>query len=179
MRRHTKILLPVLIILVSVFTVGCANTTISTNRVLKTPIEISMPDEEGVYIEKVGDGSMILARLNTDYGFSEYLKRGSSSKEDHIEYLKASGIDFYDKALELRSPFCTAYSAEYGSGNFIMGRSNDLFPDDTVIMLYTKPDDGYSSISMTDGVYFGYENKDTLDIGRNAQNCGSSLTGLK
>jgi hypothetical protein len=122
-------------------------------------IELSMPKEEGVYVEKVGDGSMVVVHLNTDYGFNDYLEKGSSSIEKHIDYLEASGIDFYEKAMDMRRPFCTTYSALSESGEFIFGRNNDLFPNDTAILLYTNPSDGYASVSMTDGVYFGYENE--------------------
>lgn len=142
-------------------TTSCTKSVVSSAPVYEKTIELSMPKEEGIYMEKIGNGSMVLVKLNTDYGFKKYLEKGSSSMEEHVDYLKSAGIDFYDKAFELRSPFCTAYSAQYENGDFIFGRSDDLFPEDTAILLYTKPSDGYASVSMTDGVYFGYENENT------------------
>lgn len=158
---YKKIAIKVLMIMNLILLVGCSTTAVSNNQVYEQTIELSMPDEDGIFIEKIGDGSMILVKLNSDYRFKEYLEKGSSSMDEHVEYLKSSGIDFYDKAFELPGPFCTTYSAQYEEGNYIMGRNDDLYPDDTAILLYTKPADGYASVSMTDGVYFGYENENT------------------
>lgn len=159
MRLLVKMLLIVLTLSCLSFTAGCSGSTAAMTE--QKTIGLSMPDEEGVYIEKIGDGSMALVRLNTDYGFSEYLKKGSVNLEDHIKYLQAHGIDFYEKAMNLRRPFCTTYSAKNDAGEFIFGRNDDLFPDDTALMIFTKPKDGYASVAMTDGVYFGYENENS------------------
>lgn len=162
MKTCQKIFLNLFVLAILISTSGCTtSTTVLNSRVYEETIELTMPEEEGIFIEKIGDGSMILVKLNTDYGFKEFLEVGASSMEEHVEFLKASGIDFYDKAFELRAPFCTTYSAQNEDGDYIFGRNDDLFPDDTAILIYTKPDDGYASVAMIDGVYFGYENENT------------------
>lgn len=142
-------------------TVGCSEVPVTPVVAREEPIVLSMPLQEGIFVEKIGDGSMVLVKLNTDYGFKKYLEKGSKSLEEHIEYLESEGIDFYEKAMSFRRPFCTTYSAQYETGDYIFGRNNDLYPDDTSILLYTKPSDGYASVTMTDGVYFGYENENS------------------
>ncbi|PKM93099.1 MAG: hypothetical protein CVU84_17550 [Firmicutes bacterium HGW-Firmicutes-1] len=158
MKVFTKLFMITIIVLSFSFTVGCSKTTVQLDEKV---IELFMPKEEGVYVEKVGDNSMVVVRLNTDYGFKNYLEKGSSSIEEHLEYFEMAGIDFYDKAKEMRGPFCTTYSAQNVAGDYLYGRNCDYFSDDTAILLYTKPNDGYASVSMTDGVYFGYENENS------------------
>lgn len=160
------LLIGILVISVSL-TTGCNKQNQFVMK-MEEPIDINMPEEEGIFIDKIGEGSLILVRLNMDYGFKKYLEKGSLSLEEHITYLKENGIDFYDKALDLQMPFCTTYSAKKDTGESIFGRNEDLFPDDTVLLMYTQPSDGYASVSMTDAEYFGYidENTDLDEIER-------------
>lgn len=139
---------------------GCERNDAQKEIKYSDVIDISMPEENGIFLDKIGDGSLVLARLNTDYGFREYLKTGSNSMSGLFGYLKSQGIPVYEKALKIRSPFCTAFSAQYENGDYILGRNDDLFPDDTAILLLTHPDDGYASVAISDGVYFGYANEE-------------------
>ncbi|MGI6085778.1 MAG: hypothetical protein ACOYIF_10105 [Acetivibrionales bacterium] len=71
---------------------GYSDTSIAKNE--ENPIALSMPQEEGINMEKIGDGSAILVKLNTDYGFSEYLKVGASDLQSQLEYFEEAGIEF-------------------------------------------------------------------------------------
>lgn len=154
-----KLLLVMIIAACLSFFAGCGQSVETT--VEEKVIELSMPDEEGVYIEKIGDGSMIMVRLNTDYGFEDYLKVGAGNIQEQMDYFKTADIDFFEKFMNLKRPYCTTFTAQNESGDFIFGRNLDNFPKDTGLLLYTKPKDGYASVSMTDGVYFGYENENS------------------
>ncbi len=136
---------------------GCSESNVA--KVEEEPILLSMPEEEGIFIDEIGENSLLLVRLNTDYGFEDNLNKGASSLEDQLKYFDESGIVYHQNLMKLSAPNCTTFTAKNGSGEYIYGRNNDWVAEDTIIVLYTKPRNGYASVSITDGVYFGYENE--------------------
>ena len=90
-----------------------------------------------------------------DYGFDEFLQIGASSDQDIEEFvikrlLKGLNID-----LKLTSAGCTVFAAENKNGERIFGRNFD-FDYAPAILLTTKPNNGYESISMVNLVFAGY-----------------------
>jgi penicillin V acylase-like amidase (Ntn superfamily) len=90
-----------------------------------------------------------------DYGFDDFLKVGAKSDKDIERFvikrlLKGVNID-----LNISSAGCTAFTAANKSGERIYARNFD-FDYAPSLLLYTKPSNGYKSISMVNLSFAGY-----------------------
>lgn len=123
---------------------------------------------------KVSDSSKTLATLEQidnhplykmtyygGYGLEEILKTGVKNDE---ELIKAIMKNVKGTNLDLNLPeqgiACSAYSAINESGEPIMGRNTD-WHDRPAMLLYTDPPNAYSSVSMVDIGFLGYNEQNS------------------
>lgn len=163
MKLQKFILISALIISSICLVTSCSSTTATV--IEEEPIVLTMPEEGQIEAERVAGGPILLVRSNADYKLEDYLKKGSSNDKELIGYLKDNGLKPYGKMLDMiKRPFsffCSTYSALNDSGGYVFGRNLDYMREDTVVLLYSKPRDGYASVSMVDGMFIGYNGTDS------------------
>lgn len=182
MKGALKKILSVLIIANLLLCAGCDFSKSKSTAGENNTIVFSQFDEEGLTVEKVGDGSLLVVRYNEDYYFDDYLKKGFGTDEDARSFLEEKGIkmskDFdhleskltkmlnkrFNKASPFFTPLCSDFSAANYKGEYIFGRNEDFFPEDSVVLLHTMPENGYASVSTVDGAIVGYFNKPDEEI---------------
>lgn len=146
---------------------GCGATIKSINAEEGT-IALTEPEKGELKVEKMGDGSLLLVKYFGEYAFKDYLKTGVKSDEELIGFLNGKRLETYEKLMKYSSRqlsfFCSCFSAYNAKGECIFGRNFDYYPEDTVVMLYTRPIDGYASVSMVDGAFVGYFNETNADV---------------
>ncbi len=133
--------------LILVFFIACL-FTLQAYWPVKEGGEVEAPTEEepteapeepySLTLEKVDDYPLYVLRLEGDYGLSEYLRTG-------VLNFRFGGP----------GPSCTCFSASGNNSNLLFGRNFD-FPSNPALLLFTDPSDGYTSVSMVDLGYFGY-----------------------
>ena len=162
MKKSIKDIMIITMVLILVFTSGCNKTSIGT-QVEKKIIALNKPEKEGVFVEKIDE--LYVVRYNQDYSMKEFLEKGVSSDEELIAFFEEQGLNPYKNMLDvMRRPFsvfCSTYSAINAEGDYIFARNLESGSDSVPILLYTTPSDGYASVSMVNGLYFGYQNTST------------------
>lgn len=113
-------------------------------------------------IKKV-DNRFYTMKYYGDYGFDDFLKIGASNDTKLVEFVTKrllKGVSIKIKTPDLS---CSSFNAATPNGDYIFGRNFDM--NNTIGMLvYTKPDNGYKSISMVNLAFVGDdEDDDTLN----------------
>lgn len=106
-------------------------------------------------LKKIDNHPFYSMTYSGDYGFDDFLKVGAKSDKDIERFvmkrlLKGIEIDF-----NISSAGCTAFTATNESGERIYARNFD-FDYAPSLLLYTKPSNGYSSVSIVNLSYAGY-----------------------
>jgi hypothetical protein len=127
----------------------------STNQTGEGPEVIGPQDNESrtlASLRKVDKHPLYVMHYYGDYGFTDYLKKGTPS----IYLPVPAGPRVYG-----REEACTVFSTLNKNGNMIFGRNFDWY-DHPALILFTAPPDGYASVSMVDISYLGFGMDDTL-----------------
>jgi len=97
-----------------------------------------------------------------DYGFDAFLKKGVENDHDFMNYIKDRGLmySYSDSDKELNIA-CTGFSAENELGHRIFGNNEDAGKA-PVLLLYTHPRSGYSSLSLVNLSYIWEDEKSSL-----------------
>ena len=111
-------------------------------KTLSTLLEKS----EGVYT-MVYDG---------DYGFDEFLKTGAESDKDIEKYVTKRLLKGLPIQINVTDAGCTAFVSRNEKGDVIFARNFD-FTYAPMLQLYTKPDNGYASVSTVNLTFAGYD----------------------
>lgn len=112
---------------------------------LKTLGSLKMTDNYGMY-------SMT---YYGDYGFDEFLEQGAESDKDIEEYVTKRLLKGIPIKLNVTDSGCTAFVAENENGDIIFARNFD-FTYAPSMQLYTKPENGYASVSTVNLSFAGY-----------------------
>lgn len=91
-----------------------------------------------------------------DYGFSDFLKTGAANDRDIEKFVIKRLLKGLDIDLHISSGGCTAFTAKNPDGEHIYGRNFD-FDYAPAVLLKTKPNDGYASVSMVNLAFAGYD----------------------
>lgn len=90
-----------------------------------------------------------------DYALDELLAKGAATEDELNEFVSAQllgGLPFYHYAPALA---CSAFSAITPDGDYITGRNLDI-ADAQNTLVYTRPENGYASVSTASGLLLGY-----------------------
>lgn len=155
-RNNIKWLVALFSIVISISACGKSSMEI----VEAEPITLQMPEGKGVFIEKLDD--LYVVYYNQSYEFDLFLEQGVSNDEELVQFFSDNGLKPYDDLLNMMnrpfSAFCSAYSAYNLDGEPILGRNLESGSDGVPVMVITAPEDGYKSVSMVNGIYFGMNN---------------------
>lgn len=145
--HNRSVLKRVLLWIIAVMIVLAAGTSIVFHDEIKTINSIKKIDNYGFY-------SMEYAN---DYGFDEFLKVGASNNEELIQFVASKMLKGIPLEIHISEPdlSCTTFNAVTPEGDFIFGRNFDMGYAPGLIV-HTKPDDGYESISMVNLAFLGY-----------------------
>ncbi|MCQ1530015.1 linear amide C-N hydrolase [Lutispora saccharofermentans] len=97
--------------------------------------------------KKIGDGPLYTMMYYGDYGFGDYLKVGKK-------------ISAYDDSLS-KDVACSCFAALSKEGDMIFGRNFDWY-DNPKLILFTRPIDGYASVSMVDMKYLNFNSEEEV-----------------
>ena len=92
-----------------------------------------------------------------DYGFEEFLSRGGAASDEEVgEYLtEFLSHGFYRTEVKTQKQGCSTVKAESEEGGFLFGRNYD-WKDCTIMIVKTKPKNGYASVSTCNIDYLGF-----------------------
>lgn len=90
-----------------------------------------------------------------DYGFSEFLETGASSDAEVKDFIVKRLLKGMPMDFELPTLGCSTFSAKLENGDSVFGRNFDELACPTMVVT-TRPEDGYASISVVNLSYIGY-----------------------
>lgn len=126
-------------------------------------------------VTKVDEGLYSMS-YEGDYGFDAYMEQGGgSTSEEMAEYITSfPSHGFYSAASQTEdaSVGCSTLSVKDADGNALFGRNYDWETCRTMIV-HTKPDDGYESISTVCLDFLGFGEKWVPD-----ENMGNKFMAL-
>ncbi len=120
---------------------------------LRGQIKTASAKSSPASLRKVNDYPLYVMQFQGDYGFSEYLKTGERRSNPLPSSLS---LDFPAAWA------CTCFSAMGNPERPLLGRNFDWF-DDIPLVLFTRPDEGYASVSIVDLRYFGFNRRNLPD----------------
>lgn len=106
-------------------------------------------------IKKVDDYGLYTMEYAGDYGFDEFLTVGASNDEELIAFVARKLLKGLPITITGPDLSCTTFNAVTPVGDFIFGRNFDMGYS-PAILIHTKPDNGYESVSMVNLAFLGY-----------------------
>ena len=91
-----------------------------------------------------------------DYGFDEFLETGAKCDNDIEAFVTKRLLKGLPIDLNISEGGCTAFVSKDEEGDIIYARNFD-FPYSPFVQLYTKPDNGYASVSTVNLSFTGYD----------------------
>ena len=118
-------------------------------------------------IKKLGDDLFFL-EWTGDYGLDDFLAEGGAKDNEELaEYLGeafekgkwTSPKNQEDSKIKITVPeyACSSIAAKTENGHAIFGRNYDWAKDSTIMIVHTKPDNGYESVSTSSMEFFGVQ----------------------
>lgn len=111
-------------------------------------------------IEKINDYPMYTMTYTGDYYFDDFLKVGASRDKDVFDYVSNKLLKGVPLDFELPVLGCSTLFSKTPEGDYLFGRNFDLYYSPPMIV-HTKPDNGYQSVSIVNLSFIGY-NQDYL-----------------
>ena len=107
-------------------------------------------------VKKVGD-RLYTMTYKGDYGFDAFLKKGGAASDaevgDHVTEFLSHG--FYKVKPQTQRQGCSTVHAKGENGGYLFGRNYD-WKDCTVMVVQTKPENGYASVSTCNMDFWGF-----------------------
>jgi hypothetical protein len=113
-------------------------------------------------LKKVDDYGSFKMTYYGDYGFDKFLKTGATSDKDIETYVTKRLLKGLPIKLGVTGDGCTAFVTRNEKGEIIYGRNFD-FTYAPSLQLYTKPDNGYASVSTVNLAFAGYSEDNLPD----------------
>ncbi len=106
-------------------------------------------------LRKADDYPMYRMTYYGDYGFDEFLKTGAKSDGDIEAFVTKRLLKGLPIDLGVTGDGCTAFVTHNPEGDVIFGRNFD-FDYTPSLQVFTRPDDGYASVSTVNLTFAGY-----------------------
>ncbi len=106
-------------------------------------------------LKKLDDYGSFKMTYYGDYGFDQFLETGARSDADIEAFVTKRLLKGLPLDLGVTGAGCTAFVAENENGEILYGRNFD-FVYAPSLQLYTKPDNGYASVSTVNLSFAGY-----------------------
>lgn len=136
----------ILLIIVAVLLLAAATAIVVFRGEIKTLKNIQRIDEYGFYTME----------YSCDYGFDDFLKTGASNDTELIWFVMGKLMRGFPVEITETELGCSTFNAVTPDGDFVFGRNFDM-DYSPGILVRTKPDDGYESISMVNLAFLGYK----------------------
>ena len=107
-------------------------------------------------IKKVDDYGFYTMEYAGDYGFDDFLTIGASNDEELIAFVAQKLLKGLPISITGPDLSCSTFNAITPEGEYIFGRNFDM-DYSPGMLVYTKPDNGYESISMVNLAFIGYK----------------------
>jgi hypothetical protein len=127
-------------------------------------------------IEKLGKVSAYKIVYKKDYKFNEFLEKGVKDDSELYEFLNSNGFNPHENmcSSEVSAFGCSCFTVKNKKDEVFFGRNFDWYSHPCTLV-YTNPENAYSSVSMVDLYYTGiskfpfsgssvYNNKHLLSI---------------
>lgn len=112
-------------------------------------------------IKKVDQYPLYEMTYKGDYGFDKLLKKGASNDKELVQFISTNLLKGLPIKIKVPDLGCSTFTATTPSGDHLFGRNFDLDYSPSMLVR-TKPEHGYQSISMINLAFLGYK-KDSLD----------------
>ncbi len=106
-------------------------------------------------LRKINDYPFYTMTYEGDYGFDEFLTVGATSDADIEKFVMKRLLKGINIDLHIVEGGCTAFTAKNNHDQQIFGRNFD-FDYAPPLLLYTKPKNGYESVSLANLSFAGY-----------------------
>jgi predicted choloylglycine hydrolase len=107
-------------------------------------------------IQKIDEYGFYTMEYSVDYGFDEFLELGASNDTELIQFVMGRLMRGFPVEITETKLSCSTFNAATPDGEFVFGRNFDMGYSPS-ILVRTKPDDGYESISMVNLAFLGYK----------------------
>ena len=107
-------------------------------------------------IKKVDDYGFYTMEYAGDYGFDDFLTIGASNDEELIAFVAQKLLKGLPISITGPDLSCSTFNAITPEGEYIFGRNFDM-DYSPGMLVHTKPDNGYESISMVNLAFIGYK----------------------
>lgn len=146
MKKRWKILLGVLGVIGLILAVGVAGAAVMFREQLAAMNGI----------RKLEDGLYTMC-YEGDYGFEDFLQRGGASSDEEVgayltEFLSHG---FYQVEPKTQKQGCSTLQMPTDEGGYLFGRNYD-WTSATTMIVQTKPEHGYASVSTCNMEYLGF-----------------------
>ncbi len=121
----------------------------STESAALLPLNERNADLTLASLRKVSDYPVYVLQYHGVYGFSDHLKQGQRREGESPLPSPLPGLAAGPWA-------CTCFAASGNPGGPLLGRNFD-WRNDVPLVLFTKPKEGYASVSVVDLSYFGFD----------------------
>ena len=106
-------------------------------------------------IERIGDEDLFTMEYKGDYGLDKFLETGASSDTELVRFIVSNVLHGIPLEFDLPDLGCSTFAARLADGTPVFGRNFDMY-DSPALLLTTRPENGYASISMVNLAYIGY-----------------------
>lgn len=106
-------------------------------------------------ITKVNDYPLYTMTYDGDYGFDDFLETGASTDAELVDFVVDKLLKGLPIEINIPSLGCSTFSVENEDGDRLFGRNFDLSYSPGMLVR-TKPNNGYESISMVNLGFLGY-----------------------
>lgn len=106
-------------------------------------------------IERIGDEDLFVMEYKGDYGLDKFLETGASSDGELVQFIVSHVLHGVPLKFDLPDLGCSTFAARLMDGTPVFGRNFDMY-DSPAMLLTTRPENGYDSISMVNLAYIGY-----------------------
>lgn len=97
-----------------------------------------------------------------DYGFDDFLKVGASTDQELIQFVSKQLLKGLPITISGPDLSCSTFNAVTPDGEYIFGRNFDM-DYSPGMLVHTRPDHGYESISMVNLAFLGYQEDNMPD----------------
>ncbi|WP_306792677.1 C45 family autoproteolytic acyltransferase/hydolase [Collinsella ureilytica] len=135
----------VILVALALLVIGLIGIAAVLRHEIKTVVSITEVDSHPLYTMTY-DG---------DYGFDDFLQKGASSDTELINFVVTRLMRGVPIKLDLPDLACATFNATSPTGDALFGRNFDL-TFSPAMLVRTKPEHGYESISMVNLAFLGY-----------------------
>lgn len=103
------------------------------------------------------DDRVYTMRYEGNYGFDDFLAKGGAASDEEVGYYITEFLShgFYSVEPETQKQGCSTVQVQGTDGEWLFGRNYD-WEDATIMIVETKPENGYASVSTCNMDYLGF-----------------------